>query len=383
MIDEEIGKGLPLWLPNGTVLRDELEKLAQGARVQGRLSARRHAAPAPSGALLPDRAPALLRATHMYPAMEVRESTDEGGSIVRETYMLKPMNCPHHHRIFAARPRSYRELPLRLAEYGQVYRFEDAGALSGLLRVRGMCMNDAHIYCTEEQIEGGVPRRDGDAPAGLRDPRPVGLRHALLDVGSGRPEGQGEVRRRSRRRGSARSRSCARRWTRAGLPFEEGKGEAAFYGPKIDMQFRTVTGREETASTNQLDFAHARASRPRLRRARTARSTRPYIIHRAPLGTHERFVAFLIEHYGGAFPTWLAPVQVRVLTVADRFDEYGAASWPSCASTWCAPSSTEPRRDASTKKIRNAVTHEDPERARRRRARGRCGERDVTPPRRA
>jgi threonyl-tRNA synthetase len=252
--------------------------------------------------------------------MEVREATETGDK-VKETYRLRPMNCPHHHRIFAARLHSYRDLPLRLAEYGQVYRFEDSGALSGLLRVRGMCMNDAHIYCTEEQIEDEFVavmelHRKVYEILGLTnwymrfstwDPDDPKGKEKFVDNPEAWEKSQGFVR---------------RAMERTGLPFVEVKGEAAFYGPKIDVQFKTVTGREETASTNQLDFAVP----PRLgltyRGADNTEHT-PYVIHRAPLGTHERFVAFLIEHFAGAFPTWLAPVQVRVITVSERFEDVG------------------------------------------------------------
>jgi threonyl-tRNA synthetase len=258
--------------------------------------------------------------------MELKETREtESGSVeeVRETYALRPMNCPHHHRIFGARLRSYRDLPLRLAEYGQVYRYEDSGALSGLLRVRGMCMNDAHIYCTEEQIKAEFLKV---MELHRRLYEILGLDGYYMRFSTWDPNDP---------KGKQKYVDDPRAWETtqkhvheamidSGLPFEEGKGEAAFYGPKIDVQFRTVTGREETASTNQLDFAIP----PRLGlvyRGADNGEHHPYCIHRAPAGTHERFVAFLIEHYGGAFPTWLAPVQVRVLTVSDAFTDYAEA----------------------------------------------------------
>src|SRR5262249_15716024 len=219
--------------------------------------------------------------------MELRETGEDGHEVVKEAYCLKPMNCPHHHRIFAARKRSYRELPMRLAEYGQVYRFEDAGALSGLLRVRGMCMNDAHIYCTEDQIKKEFIavmelHRDLYAILGLKDfyfrfstwepEDPKGKEKYVDNPGPCEPTQE----------------LGPEAMADSGLPFTKGKGEAAFYGPKIDVQFRTVTGREETASTNQLDFAVP----PRLGlfyRGADNREHHPYVIHRAPAGTHERF----------------------------------------------------------------------------------------------
>jgi threonyl-tRNA synthetase len=223
--------------------------------------------------------------------------------------------------IFGARPRSYRDLPLRLAEYGQVYRFEDSGALSGLLRVRGMCMNDAHIYCTEEQIKTeflAVMRLHEEVYAilGLTD---FHMRFSTWDP----DDPKGKQKYIDMPEAWAKTEAVVEEAMKeSGLPYTEGKGEAAFYGPKIDFQFRTVTGREETASTNQVDFGIA----PRLDLTYIGPDGQPHhptIIHRAPLGTHERFVALLIEHYGGAFPTWLAPVQVRIITVSEKFDDYG------------------------------------------------------------
>jgi threonyl-tRNA synthetase len=329
-IDDTVGKGLPLWLPNGTVLRDELEKLMR--EIEFKAGYHRVATPHLAKADLYHQTGHLpYYASHMYPLMEVREHAPEtqetGGQSneqkdAKEVYCLKPMNCPHHHKIFASRMRSYRDLPLRLAEYGQVYRFEDSGALSGLLRVRGMCMNDAHIYCTEDQIKKeflevmNMHREVYDI---------LGITSYHMRFSTWDPE---DPKGREKYVDDPR----AWEWTQklvyeamvdSGLPFVEGKGEAAFYGPKIDVQFKTVTGREETASTNQLDFAvPARLDLKYI--GADNKEHRPYIIHRAPLGTHERFVAFLIEQYGGAFPTWLAPVQVMVITVSEKFNEYAS-----------------------------------------------------------
>jgi threonyl-tRNA synthetase len=267
------------------------------------------------------------------------------------------MNCPHHHRIFASRKRSYRELPVRLAEYGDVYRFEDSGALSGLLRVRSMSMNDAHIYCTEEQVESEFiavmdMHREAYEILGLED---YYMRLSLHDPDDprGREKYIGDPEGWRRTEEIVRAAMAA-----SGLPYQEAKGEAAFYGPKIDVQFRTVTGREETASTNQVDFGTA--SRLDLNYVGADNAPhRCYVIHRAPLGTHERFVAFLIEHYGGAFPTWLAPVQVRVVTVADRFNQYGAKVVAELRSQMVR-AELELSSDTITKKIRNASTQKIP-----------------------
>jgi threonyl-tRNA synthetase len=231
------------------------------------------------------------------------------------------MNCPHHHMIFAAEKRSYRDLPLRLAEYGHCYRYEDSGSLSGLLRVRGMCMNDAHIYCAAESIQEeflavmemhrvlyeklGI--HDYYMRLSTWDPEDPKGREKYVDNPAAWKDTQVRVREAMKE---------------SGLPFEEVTGEAAFYGPKIDFQFKTVTGREETASTNQLDFAIPE----KLNLVYTAADgteQHPYVIHRAPAGTHERFVAFLIEHFAGAFPTWMAPVQVKIIPVGEKFTAYG------------------------------------------------------------
>lgn len=321
-IDEYVGPGLPLWLPKGTVIRDELEKLAR--ELEFKAGYERVSTPHIAKTALYYRSGHLpYYAEHMYPFMELIEPGADGEPEVRDEYVLRPMNCPHHHRVYSARPRSYRELPLRLAEYGTVYRYEDHGALSGLLRVRGMTMNDAHIYCTEEQITD-------EFVAVIRMHQEVyeilGLHDFYMRFSTWDPTTE---------KGKAKYVDDPEAWEktqrmvreamdRTGVPYVEGRGEAAFYGPKIDVQFRTVTGREETASTNQLDFAQP-ARMGLTYQGADNRDHRPYVIHRAPLGTHERFVAFLIEHYGGAFPTWLAPVQVRVLTVSDRFADYAHA----------------------------------------------------------
>jgi threonyl-tRNA synthetase len=359
VIDDEIGKGLPLWLPAGTVLRDELEKLAK--ELEFKDGYQRVATPHLNKVELFYKTGHLpYYAPHMYPVMELKETvTDATGSheVVKEAYCLKPMNCPHHHRIFAARMRSYRDLPIRLAEYGQVYRFEDAGALSGLLRVRGMCMNDAHIYCTEEQIEDeflkvmDLHRRVYEI---------LGLSSYHLRFSTWDPEDpKGKEKYVDNPEAWARTEALVHRaMIKSGLPFTEGKGEAAFYGPKIDMQFKTVTGREETASTNQLDFAVPERLGLKYIGADNKEHT-PYCIHRAPLGTHERFIAFLIEHYGGAFPTWLAPVQVRVITVADAFNEYGSKLVATLRDKFVR-AELESSHETLNKKVRNAVTEKIP-----------------------
>ncbi len=360
VIDDSIGKGLPLWLPNGTIIRDELEKLMKELEFKG--GYQRVVTPHLAKTDLYHQTGHLpYYAAHMFPFMEIKEhqpaGTPDDGSEVKETYCLKPMNCPHHHKIFSSRMRSYRDLPLRLAEYGQVYRFEDSGALSGLLRVRGMCMNDGHIYCTEDQIKKeflSVMNMHKEVYE-ILNITSYSMRFSTWDPED--PKGKEKYIDNPR----------AWEWTQklvyeamieSGLPFKEGKGEAAFYGPKIDFQFKTVTGREETASTNQLDFGIA--ERLDLKYVGVDNQEhRPYIIHRAPLGTHERFVAFLIEHYGGAFPTWLAPVQVRAITVSDKFNEY-AEKIVSALRSNLVRAELEQSPDTMGKKIRNASKQKIP-----------------------
>ena len=317
-IDNEIGRGLPLWLPNGTVIRDELEKLA--TELEFADGYQRVATPHIAKQDLFYRTGHLpYYADDMYPPIEVLEET-EHGDVVKEAYVLKPMNCPHHHKIFSSSLRSYRELPLRLAEYGHVYRFEDSGAVGGLLRVRGMCMNDAHIYCTEEQIASEFRNVIAlyDRAYSI-----LGLKDYSLRLSCWDPEDpQGKNKYVDEPEAWESSQAVLRDiLNELDLDYVEAKGEAAFYGPKIDVQFPTVTGREESVSTVQLDFAIPK--RLDLKYVGPDGEEHvPYCIHRAPFSTHERFVAFLIEHFGGAFPTWLAPVQVRVLTVSEQFDVY-------------------------------------------------------------
>ncbi len=318
-IDDTVGRGLPLWLPNGTVIREELEKLAK--EMEFRAGYERVATPHLAKADLYRKSGHLpYYADDMFPLMELKEEQEDGVA-VREAYALRPMNCPHHHSIFAARPRSYRDLPLRLAEYGHVYRFEESGAVSGLLRVRGMCMNDAHIYCTDEQIKDefkGVMQMYTDAYAVL------GLTDYHVRLSRWDPE---DARGRDKYVDNPEAwafseRVLAEVLAEMGIDYVEGVGEAAFYGPKIDIQCVTVTGREESISTVQLDFAQPdRLGLTYI--GPDGEPHMPYCIHRAPLSTHERMVAFLIEHFGGAFPTWLAPVQVRVITVSEQFEAYG------------------------------------------------------------
>jgi threonyl-tRNA synthetase len=319
IIDNEIGRGLPLWLPNGTVIRDELEKLATELEFKG--GYQRVATPHLAKEELYYKTGHLpYYEEGMYPAMVVQDTSEGSEGGVKESYRLRPMNCPHHHRIFAAEPRSYRDLPLRLAEYGQVYRWEDSGAVSGLVRVRGMCMNDAHIYCTEEQIKDEFKAvmamyQEAYAVLGLDN---YSIRLSRWDPAD--PKGKDKYVD-NPPAWEKSERLLAEVLHELDIDYVEGLGEAAFYGPKIDIQFRTITGREESVSTVQLDFSVPERMELAYMGSDGAEHV-PYCIHRAPFSTHERFVAFLIEHFGGAFPTWLAPLQVQVLTVSEQFDVY-------------------------------------------------------------
>ena len=319
-IDNRVGRGLPLWLPNGTVIRTELEKYITELEFHDGFE--RVATPHITKTDLYYKTGHLpYYAEGMYPSMELKEKSADGEEEIKESYSLRPMNCPHHHMIYDSLPRSYKELPIRFAEYGQVYRYEDSGALSGLLRVRGMCMNDAHIYCTEEQIKDeflAVMRMHEVLY------KTLGIENYYMRLSCWDPDDpKGKEKYVDNPEAWDRTQNILRDAMKdSGLPFTEVKGEAAFYGPKIDFQFRTVTGREESASTNQLDFAVPERVGLTYVDSDNQEKT-PYCIHRAPGGTHERFVAFLIEHFEGAFPTWLAPVQVRVVTVSDQFNDFG------------------------------------------------------------
>ncbi len=349
-IEEQVGKGLPLWLPNGTVIRNQLERYME--ELEFKAGYQRVSTPMLAKTSLYHTTGHLpYYKDGMFPFMEMRETTREGAEVLEE-YVLKPMNCPHHHLIFSSDKRSYRDLPIRLAEYGMCHRYEDSGSLSGLLRVRGMCMNDAHIYCTEEQIETeflAVMEMHKVLYAKM------GIKDYFMRLSTWDPEDpKGKQKYVDNPEAWERTQTIVRRaMERSGLPFTEVKGEAAFYGPKIDFQFRTVTGREETASTNQLDFAvPGRMGLVYTDRDNSEKT--PYCIHRAPAGTHERFIAFLIEHFAGAFPTWLAPVQVRVITVSDEFRDY-ADGIVAALRGQLVRAEVDPAHDTLGKKVRNAA----------------------------
>ena len=353
--DDEVGRGLPLWMPHGTVIRDELEKLA--VELEFKAGYERVATPhiAKSGLYAQTGHLDHYRES-MYPPMEVVEETPDGATL-RESYMLKPMNCPHHHKIYAARLRSYRELPLRLAEYGQVYRWEASGAVSGLARVRMLSMNDAHIYCTEGQIRDVFREVISEYDEAYRI---LGLKDYTIRLSRWDPDDP---------KGREKYVDAPDDWQRTEaiiadlldameIDYEDGPGEAAFYGPKLDVMFRTITGKVEQLSTVQLDFAVP----PRLGLSYIGDDGAehvPYCIHRAPLSTHERFVALLIEHFGGAFPTWLAPVQVRVITVSEHYGDYARQLVERLRSNFVRAELAS-ESDTVSKKIRDATTRKIP-----------------------
>jgi len=306
-MDDDVGQGLIMWMPNGTIIIEELEKLAKETELEGEY--KRVVTPhiaKESMYLTSGHLP--YYADSMYPPMEM-----DG-----EKYYLKSMNCPHHHKIYAAEPKSYRDLPYRIAEYGTVYRYEQSGELFGLMRVRCLHMNDAHIYCTREQFNDefravnemylkyfkifGIDKYV--MRLSLHSKEKLGVKYV------NEPELWLET--------EAMVRNVLKE---SNIPYVEVQDEAAFYGPKIDVQIYSVIGREFTLATNQVDFSQGRSFKLQYTTPDNHTET-PLIIHRAPLGTHERFIGFLLEHYAGKLPVWLSPVQVKVLPISDKFLDY-------------------------------------------------------------
>jgi threonyl-tRNA synthetase len=348
-IDERVGKGLPLWLPNGTVIREELEKFAKEMEFKDGFVrvATPHIA---NGELYKLSGHLQLYKEAMFPPMRSVEKDPEAPG---EEFYLKPMNCPHHHMIYMSRPRSYRELPLRLAEYGTVYRFEKSGQLAGLLRVRGLAMNDAHIYCTRDQIQEEIKKVVAMHKFYFEKFRmdKIWVRLSLHEPDKEKFAGNEGL--------WTETEAILRDVLRElGVEFEEVEGEAAFYGPKIDYQTENVLGREETAATVQLDFTMPERFQMEYTAADGSKQ-RPFIIHRAPLGTHERFISFLIERWGGAFPSWMAPVQVRLVPVAEDFLPYAEKLAAELRGRMIR-AEVDVSRDSFSKKVRNAVTKKIP-----------------------
>ncbi len=306
--DEEVGPGLPLWMPNGGVLIEELEKLAK--EMEFKAGYERVRTPHLTKEDLYLRSGHLpYYAESMYPPMEL----DDG---VR--YYIKPMNCPMHHKIFASLPRSYRDLPLRLAEYGTCYRYEKSGELFGLMRVRSMQMNDAHIYCSEEQFEEEFM---AVVAMYMEYFELFGIEKYVMRLSTHHKSGLGKKYVDNERLWLKTEDMVRRAMTNGGVPFVEVPDEAAFYGPKIDVQVWSAIGREFTLATNQVDFAVPERFDLKFINKNGEEET-PLCIHRAPLSTHERMIGFLIEHYAGNFPVWLAPEQVRIIPITDVHTEY-------------------------------------------------------------
>jgi threonyl-tRNA synthetase len=305
--NDEVGPGLPLWLPNGAVMAIELEKLA--GEVEHRHGYQQVRTPHVTKEDLFIRSGHLpYYAETMYPPMEL-----EG---VR--YYVKPMNCPMHHLIYASKQRSYRDLPVKLAEYGTCYRYEKSGELFGLMRVRSMQMNDAHIYVSEDLFE----QEFMDVIDMYREYFDIfGIEKYIMRFSTHHPKGLGKKYVDNERLWLKTEEMVRRAMTNGNVPFVEVPDEAAFYGPKIDVQIWSATGREFTLATNQVDFAQP--ERFELTYVNSeGEDEMPLCLHRAPLSTHERMIGFLIEHYAGNFPVWLAPEQVRVIPITDDHHAY-------------------------------------------------------------
>ena len=307
IFDEDVGPGLPLWLPNGGIVIEELETLAK--EMEEKRGYDRVRTPHLAKDALFERTGHLSHyAESMYPPMEM-----EG---VR--YYMKPMNCPFHHKIFDSKPRSYRDLPLRLGEYGTCYRFEKSGELFGLMRVRSMQMNDAHIYCSEEQFEEEFM---GVVDLYLEYFRIFGVEKYVMRLSTHHKAGLGKKYIDNEPMWIKTEEMVRNAMKNGGVPFVEVPDEAAFYGPKIDVQIWSAIGREFSLATNQVDFAvPARCNLSFVNRDGNAEI--PICLHRAPLGTHERMIGFLLEHYAGKFPVWLSPEHARVIPINDSHNNY-------------------------------------------------------------
>jgi len=305
--DEEVGPGLPLWLPNGTVIVDELEKLAK--ETENSLGYLRVRTPHITKESLYEKSGHLDHFKEsMFPAMDI-----DGNK-----YYIKPMNCPHHHKIFASSPRSYKELPLRLSEYGTCYRYEKSGQLFGLMRVRSMQMNDAHIYCSEKQFKDEFL---SVCNLYLKYFEIFGIEKYEMRLSLHNPKELGEKYINEPELWLKTEKLVKEVLSEGKLNYVEIPGEAAFYGPKIDVQVWSAIGREFTLATNQVDFAIP-SKFGLVYKDENDCNTIPLCIHRAPLGTHERFIGFLIEHFGGDFPLWLSPNQIVIIPVSEKNNEY-------------------------------------------------------------
>ncbi|MCW5756129.1 MAG: threonine--tRNA ligase [Phycisphaeraceae bacterium] len=330
-IDEAVGQGLILWTPAGAVIRQELQRFIghelkrQGYHEVftphiGKLDLYRTSGHFPYYA--ESQFPPLVDREHMHKLSEEGCTCAQLSNNLKvgqiEGFMLKPMNCPHHIKIYDSQPHSYRDLPLRLAEFGTVYRWEQSGELNGMTRVRGFTQDDAHLFCTPEQVGEEVQGclelvKIIFGALGMSDYR---VRVGLRDLDSGKYTGDAA-------NWDKAEEACRQAAKSLGVPFTEEPGEAAFYGPKIDFVVRDVIGREWQLGTVQVDYnLPERFDLTYI--GPDNQPHRPVMIHRAPFGSMERFIGVLIEHFGGAFPLWLSPEQVRVLPISEKSSDYAA-----------------------------------------------------------
>ena len=306
-MDDDVGPGLPLWMPNGTIIIEELERLAK--ETEEAAGYKRVVTPHIAKESM------YITSGHlpyyqdsMFPPMELDGTK----------YYLKAMNCPHHHKIFDAEPKSYKDMPLRLAEYGTCYRYEQSGELFGLMRVRCLHMNDAHIYCTKEQFAQEFRAVN---EMYLKYFNIFGIDKYVMRLSLHDPAKLGQKYINEPQLWLETEEMVRQVLIETGTPFVEVQDEGAFYGPKIDVQIWSIIGREFTLATNQVDFAQGKRFNLSFTNKDNEPET-PLIIHRAPLGTHERFIGFLLEHYAGKFPVWLAPLQAKILPISDKFMPY-------------------------------------------------------------
>jgi threonyl-tRNA synthetase len=306
-IDEQVGQGLILWKPRGAIVRNMLQDFLQAEMLKrgydmvytphiGKIDLYKTSGHFP------------YYSDSQYPPIQMRDTDEQ--------YMLKPMNCPHHIKIYASDMHSYRDLPVRLAEFGTVYRFEQSGELTGMTRVRGFTQDDAHIFCTQDQVKEEFASTIELTQLvfktfGFEN---VSIRLSLRDPDSDKYAGDPTLWDRAER-------ELREVLEQMQIPYTEELGEAAFYGPKVDFVVKDVIGRSWQLGTVQLDYNLPERFELEYIGADN-QAHRPVMIHRAPFGSMERFMAILIEHYNGAFPLWLAPEQVRVLPISDKFIDY-------------------------------------------------------------
>lgn len=343
--DEEIGKGLPIWLPKGNLIKEALEdwaKKTETERGYQRVTT-----------------PIITKENLFFTSGHLplyKDSMYAPISIEDENYYIKPMNCPFHHKVFSARPRSYRELPLRIAEYGWCHRYEDSGSLFGLMRVRGMQMNDAHIYAS---MDNAIEEFVNVIKLHEYYYKHLGINKYEMELALRDPNNMNKY------HGEESDWKLAEKMTieameKSGVPYKVVQEGAAFYGPKMDFQIYSSTGRMFTASTNQLDLYMGK--RFKLEYTDKEGNTQtPVIIHRAPLGTHERFIGFLIEHFGGNFPLWLSPVQIAILPIGEGQVEYANKVAEQLRALSCELRvEIDPRSESIGKKIREQEKQKTP-----------------------